>query len=205
MWVVKLGGSLARSDNLRHWLRVLAEAQSLVVVPGGGPFADQVREAQSQWGFDDSSAHYMALLAMEQYGVMLCGLQPGLVAVHSIPEMLAALEGSLTPVWMPSRLVLGESDIAHSWEVTSDSLAAWLSGRLGADKLVLVKSIAIEGGEQTAASLCASEVMDLQFGEYLCSCGVPAWTVAERDYLRFEQLRRGDMASATRIHATRAG
>ncbi|MCG8046554.1 MAG: hypothetical protein N0C89_17320 [Candidatus Thiodiazotropha endolucinida] len=74
MWVVKLGGSLFNSADLRDWLAVLAKAGSLVIVPGGGPFADQVRLAQRLWQIDDSSAHLMALLAMEQFGRMLCGL-----------------------------------------------------------------------------------------------------------------------------------
>jgi aspartokinase-like uncharacterized kinase len=68
MWVVKLGGSLFGSDHLGSWLSLLAKVGSLVVVPGCGPFADQVRQAQHRWGFDDSTAHIMALLAMSRRG-----------------------------------------------------------------------------------------------------------------------------------------
>src|SRR5206468_2577340 len=46
----------------------------------------------------------------------------------------------LVPVWLPSAMALGRPEIAESWDVTSDSLAAWLTGRLGLRHLVLVKS-----------------------------------------------------------------
>ena len=76
MWVVKLGGSLARSEALRGWLAVLARAGRgrAVVVPGGGRYADAVRAEQQRWGFDDSTAHSMALLAMDQYGHQLAAI-----------------------------------------------------------------------------------------------------------------------------------
>ncbi|MET0081342.1 MAG: amino acid kinase, partial [Candidatus Thiodiazotropha lotti] len=101
MWVVKFGGSLYDADNLKEWLRLFTDHSSLVVVPGGGPFADQVRKAQTQVGFDDSTAHAMALQAMEQYGRMLCGLQSGLSPAADVETIYRTLERGDTPVWMP--------------------------------------------------------------------------------------------------------
>ncbi len=82
--IVKLGGSLARSERLTAWLDSLAEAAGeVVVVPGGGPFAERVREMQQRWRFDDPTAHHLALLAMEQFGRMLAVLRPGLAPADS--------------------------------------------------------------------------------------------------------------------------
>ena len=73
--VVKLGGSFAFSKHLRDWIEALAAcAGRVVIVPGGGPFADAVRSAQPRMGFDDAAAHHMALLAMEQCGRALASL-----------------------------------------------------------------------------------------------------------------------------------
>lgn len=199
MWVVKLGGSLFNSDNLRNWLKVLAGCGSVVVVPGGGPFADQVRQAQHRWGFDDSSAHIMALLAMEQFGRMLCGLQPGLAAATTIQQIREVLERGGTPVWMPTSMVMAASGIEHSWGVTSDSLAAWLSGQLGADKLILVKSVSLDCDGLPVGKLIEGEVIDAQFGAYLQRSGTPAWVLAEADPVRFGEVRRGNMEGAARI------
>ena len=76
MWVVKLGGSLQSFPGLRDWVRLIAEQGGgrVVLVPGGGQFADAVRAAQRTAGFDDRTAHGMALFAMEQYGLMLAAL-----------------------------------------------------------------------------------------------------------------------------------
>ena len=76
MIVVKLGGSLFDYSKLSEWLKILSEegAGKVVIVPGGGPFADQVRDAQKRWKFNDQQAHKMALHAMDQFGIMLCGI-----------------------------------------------------------------------------------------------------------------------------------
>ena len=163
MQVVKIGGSLACSDNLLHWLRVLAEADSLIIVPGGGPFAEQVRAAQAHWKFDDSTAHQMALIAMEQYGRMLCALQPGLYPAASEQEILGLLRQRKVPVWMPANMVLAATAVAHSWDVTSDSLAAWLCRLLSADALLLVKSAPARDLDGSATELRRRGLVDRAF------------------------------------------
>lgn len=81
----------------------------------------------------------MALLAMEQYGLMLCDLEPGLVPVNSMENIASTLAQGHTPVWLPAAMCLDASDIHENWTVTSDSLAAWLAIRLAADSLTLIK------------------------------------------------------------------
>jgi 5-(aminomethyl)-3-furanmethanol phosphate kinase len=138
--VVKLGGSLAHSADLPDWLAVLAEqgAGRAVLVPGGGPFADTVRSAQAIWHFNDATAHHMALLAMQQYGLMLGGLRAELLPVASEAAIRAALAGGRIPVWSPLPMAL-DPELETSWRLTSDSLAAWLARRLNAGRLALVK------------------------------------------------------------------
>jgi aspartokinase-like uncharacterized kinase len=145
--VVKLGGSLAGVPVLADWLKVLAQAGGRsVIVPGGGPFADQVRDLQRELGFDDTTAHHLALLAMGQ-----------------------------VPVWMPTAMTLGRPEIPETWEVTSDSLAAWLAGALNADRLVLVKSAAPPPGPVTAAELSRRGLVDPAFPGFLSESNVEAW------------------------------
>ena len=127
--VVKLGGSHAFSEHLAGWVEAIADcAGHVIVVPGGGPFADAVRDAQPKIGFDDAAAHHMALLAMEQYGCALASLNGAFVLANSANAMERALDARQVPVWMPSRMALAAADIPASWEITSDSLAAWLAG-----------------------------------------------------------------------------
>jgi len=140
--VLKLGGSLGKAEMLRPWLDLLVAAKGrVVVVPGGGAFADRVRDEQHRLGFSDRAAHRMALLAMEQYAQILADWQPGLALCADLDEMSDALGRSAVPVWLPSRMALADRDIAESWDITSDSLAAWLARRIRARRLVLVKSM----------------------------------------------------------------
>ncbi|ODU00900.1 MAG: hypothetical protein ABS89_08255 [Thiobacillus sp. SCN 63-1177] len=138
--VVKLGGSLHDSPWLAGWLDALARAGGRVVlVPGGGPFADAVRAAQRRCRFGEAAAHRLSLLAMEQYGLMLCDLEPDLLPAATTQVIADAIAHGRTPVWLPSSMCLGAPDIPESWSVTSDSLAVWLAHHLGAEALALVK------------------------------------------------------------------
>ena len=138
--VVKLGGSYAGSPLLRSWVRAVeAAAGRVVLVPGGGPFADAVRDAQAAMGFGDEAADTMAMLGMAQFGIALCSLGALLVIAENAAAIAAALGGGQVPVWAPLAMARAESDLPRSWDVTSDSLALWLAWRLGAGALLLVK------------------------------------------------------------------
>ncbi|MGZ5851302.1 MAG: amino acid kinase family protein, partial [Hyphomicrobium sp.] len=61
MTVIKLGGSVAESGRLAAIVLIVAATRvPVVVVPGGGTFADAVRVAQAELGFGDAVAHHMA-------------------------------------------------------------------------------------------------------------------------------------------------
>jgi aspartokinase-like uncharacterized kinase len=185
-WVIKLGGSLCGSDRLPAWLEVLVEARA-VVVPGGGPFADQVRAAQSRWPFDDRTAHTMAILAMAQYGLMLSGICPRLRAVSGFDGLKAAVEAGGSAVWLPDLTQLPESEIPPSWDVTSDSLAAWLAGRLGARRLLLVKSAAIPKGGVRLEHCVAGGWVDAAFPRFLEERACETWLCGSEDHVRLNE------------------
>jgi len=162
MRVLKLGGSLFHGETLSSWLAMLAGQEALIVVPGGGPFADQVRAAQRRWGFSDARGHEMAVLAMEQYAHMLCGLQSGLAPVRDRTGMRRAWARGRTPVWLPARM-LRRAGLPRDWSVSSDSLALWLARHLEADILILVKSGRSRFVDTPAADLSSAGVIDTAF------------------------------------------
>ncbi|MDI4655408.1 aspartate kinase [Xanthobacter autotrophicus] len=137
--IVKIGGSLTRGAAPRRLLARLAAGQGLVVVPGGGALADQVRAVQPQLGLSDAAAHRMALLAMEQMAHAMLDLEPRLQPARTPAELAAAaMRGAA--LWFPAAMTLGHADIPESWDITSDSLALWLAAEMGAERLVLVKA-----------------------------------------------------------------
>ncbi|HEY3535884.1 MAG TPA: aspartate kinase [Trinickia sp.] len=168
MWVVKIGGSLSHDPALRGWLTELAEMGGgrVVIVPGGGDFADKVRQYQAEWRFNDLAAHNMCLLAMTQYALMMQGLSPELVLASSEAKVRRALRDGRVAIWVPTALMRDEPDAMSNWDTTSDSLAAWLSTMLNAERLIVVKSCPIELGEPIE-SLASSGIVDRRFLGYV--------------------------------------
>jgi dihydroneopterin aldolase len=174
--VVKLGGSYAFSRALKSWIdAVAAGAGRVVVVPGGGPFAEAVRNAQPKMGFDDRAAHEMALLAMEQYGCALANLGAGWRLAASVAAIRRVLLEGGVPVWSATHMVRGAEDVPWSWDVTSDSLSAWLAGRIGAKRVLLVKHLEPPTGPLRAADLVAEGIVDRAFPRFLRASGAQAF------------------------------
>jgi aspartokinase-like uncharacterized kinase len=180
--VIKLGGSLAAcSAQLAAFMQDIATAAArgvaIVIVPGGGSFANAVRQAQLAGGFDDTTAHDMALLAMAQSGCVLASLPPRSARLaRGLPEVVAALaERYYVPIiWQPDPRCDG-LDIEHNWRVTSDSLALWLASKLGAGRVILVKSCAAPSSNKPAelAQLAQLGIIDDAYPDLAASvCGI---------------------------------
>ncbi|MGH8477779.1 MAG: uridylate kinase [Methylococcales bacterium] len=174
LWVVKLGGSLANTPYLVNWLDVLARPQKvdIVVVPGGGKFADQVRSSQRKWKFDENTAHRMALLAMQQSGLMLASLSGTCTTARNVDEIRMLSESRPVTVWLPDRDELERAKIPSGWDITSDSLACWLAAEIAADRLVIVKSSPRSGLLAHPEQLAEQGVMDRAFPEFWKKSGV---------------------------------
>ncbi len=167
MKVIKLGGSLAASGNLQQCLDKIEHSdqdRAVVIVPGGGVFAEQVRIAQQQWRFDDRTAHRMAILAMQQMALLFNALKPGFILVGSIAELRNQGHQNRI-IWVPNVAELDQAGIPSSWEITSDSLAAWLANSLQAEELILVKSVNIEP-DDNMRKLIEDQVVDISFCEF---------------------------------------
>jgi aspartokinase-like uncharacterized kinase len=190
--IIKLGGSHATGPYLKDWLTAIAaEAGSIAIVPGGGPFADAVRTAQASIGYDDRAAHAMAMMAMAQFGCALRSLNPALTLAASRSAILRAIKDGKVPVWSPEPMARAAA-LPETWDLTSDSLAAWLAGALGAGRLLLVKHGRFEGATLDAHDLVARGVVDPLFPHYLRESGAQAWLAGPADSARLaEGLREG--------------
>lgn len=171
--VVKLGGSVIRSPDLPAWLDVIATAPGpVVIVPGGGALADEVRSCQQQLGFGDPAAHRMALLAMDQLAWAVAGLRPGLDVAATEDALRQVIDHGHVAVWAPYTLISGRADVEASWRLTSDSLALWLAGKLGARRCYLIKSVVRNSASFSADQLARDGVVDEAFPSMLAETGV---------------------------------
>jgi 5-(aminomethyl)-3-furanmethanol phosphate kinase len=143
MSVIKVGGALAAIPHALD--RVCAELtrasrdHRLLVVPGGGPFADAVRQFERRVGMSSDAAHWMAILAMDQYAHVLVGRIPGAVLVEQPGAIAETIAPGRAAVLAPSRWMRSADVLPHTWEATSDSIAAFVAGALGAARLILIK------------------------------------------------------------------
>jgi aspartokinase-like uncharacterized kinase len=153
--VVKLGGGLvAYAELFDAALAAISEAprrRTLLVVPGGGPFADAVRDVDRRLRLSDDAAHWMAILAMDQFAHLIVERLAGAVYVRSRMEIALAFNGAGTgaeiPVLAPYTWLREADPLPHTWDVTSDSIAAWVAGQVGARQLILVKPPGARGNE----------------------------------------------------------
>ena len=141
--VVKIGGGLLEHegclDAVLNAVAGIARGEPLLVVPGGGPFADAVREQDARSQLSGDAAHWMAVLAMDQYAHLIVSRLPNGVLVSDAEETAVAHRAGQIPVLAPFSWLRRADPLPHSWQVTSDSIAAWIAGAIGARRLVLVK------------------------------------------------------------------
>ena len=191
MWVVKLGGSLLRTPDLKGWLDAFAQFGDgkVVIVPGGGVFADAVRDAQAKTGIDDATAHQMAVVAMDQYATLMTGLNEDLVMASSVLEIAELCLQNKAIVWKPSEMVLADKDLPMSWDLTSDSLAAWFADKLNAQHLLIVKSISPSHVEKVEVEdLMLEGVVDAYFGMYFTGKPFKTWLVSKNEFININQV-----------------
>lgn len=155
-----------RSQELSAWLECIEEESKksdIIIVPGGGEFADNVRELQRSFKFSDQLAHKMALLAMTQFGYLLHELNPSIKVVHDINTLFENLGKGLPLLWLPMTLLDDFTEISANWDYSSDSIALWLAMKLSATRLILVKSMALTDDESTFMHLIDKGYLDKGF------------------------------------------
>lgn len=142
--VLKVGGSLGTCRELSDLLSSLSELgprHKILVVPGGGVFADAIRDYDQEFGLDENASHWMAILAMDQYGHLVSSLTPNSELVQGLADARRALSEGRVPILLTYNLLFQTDALPRSWEVTSDSIAAWAASLAGAQQLVLLKSL----------------------------------------------------------------
>ncbi len=193
MWVVKLGGSLGQDPVLPEWLALLAQLGGgrVTVVCGGGTFADEVRRTQVHWQIDDLAAHNMAVLAMAQSAYVAHGLQPDLRLATRSVDILRVLHSGHTALWLPLDKTSPRATAHTNWDNSADSMALDLAIALNAERLVVVKSCAVEPGQSLAQRVQAG-VLDGGFAQRAQRAVFPINLVHKTDLAAMRSLLLGE-------------
>jgi len=214
--VVKVGGGVGDDalPGLCAALGELGRRHPLLVVPGGAYFADAVRGADRRFGLSAEAAHRMAILGMEQFGWLLSELIPGAARCADLAragELAAGQAAVLLPAGLPP------DALPASWQVTSDSIAAWVAGQAGAGRLVLVKEVDGLYAERPSASsrpplarlsvaelgALGAEGVDAYLPTVLAGARFETWVIGGRDPQRVVELLERGATMGTRIAPAR--
>jgi aspartokinase-like uncharacterized kinase len=145
--IVKIGGSLFDwpdlGPRLATWLQ--NQTRRILLVPGGGVFANVIRDLDRRHHLGEEISHWLALRTMTLNGFFLQSLL-------AVPLVAHPLENETAKVAIVDALPFVQADegragcLPHSWSVTSDSVAARVAVVAGADRLILLKSVTIPTG-----------------------------------------------------------
>lgn len=147
--IVKVGGSLLSlpdlAARLQHWLSQQPEARN-VLLAGGGLLADAIRTWDERFQLGEETSHWLCVDLLDVMAGTLHQILKKQGIVCQLSNSLEQLSAAPLLVFAPAQFLreqesgLAGCKLPHSWQATSDSIAARLAEVCQADELVLLKS-----------------------------------------------------------------
>jgi hypothetical protein len=191
MLVVKIGGSLI--GHAREIIEIL-KSYRVLIVPGGGAFADTVRKVYMQYKLSEHAAHEMAIMGMNQYGLLLSDVS-GIETIEALKDVGHAR------IFLPYKFITSRDPFEPSWDITSDTIACYIAGQIKAERFIILTDV---GGifieNKIVDKISAREL--LKYGKTCVDKGLPkfllnykmdCWVVDGRDLNRVEKAMNGDL------------
>ena len=184
--VVKIGGSLFDYPDLATaWNQWVSRESKMmtVMIAGGGPYADLVRQWDKQFQLSEETAHWMCVTSMSITATLLHQQLPGTLLIDDWQELIK-WRSSDKPAG--SSVFLAESflktietslpgdSLPQTWAVSSDSIAARVAEVLSAEELVLCKSTSVPDGNDWQ-QLADKGFVDQYFSEIATRLPVVRW------------------------------
>tara|TARA_X000001036_G_scaffold439293_1_gene489864 strand:+ start:2510 stop:3121 length:612 start_codon:yes stop_codon:yes gene_type:complete len=168
MWIFKIGGSWISNPNLIKLLRLLKDLKSeedLILVFGGGIFADSVRKVYANINMTEKTGNFLALKSTEIFSHLVNQMFSHTCLI-SDPNDLSVKTEKLK-IWMPSKTLKNEATFIKNWDSTSDSVAAWLHNRICSKGLIFIKSLTLKKKSYKLSYLKGKNVLDKNIDKYL--------------------------------------
>ena len=168
--VLKFGGSLLTIPDLMKRLEAVIDRlrpSPVLIVPGGGAAADIIRNLDQNLGLSPKKAHRDAIAAMSYNAALLCRLNKSLRFVRNYEEALQVWSEGHSAVLDADSFLFDQPDhdnedsLQASWDITSDSIAAWTAQQWQADRIILAKSC--DAPETNLSALCQLGMIDRAF------------------------------------------
>jgi len=133
--VVKIGGSLF-PNHAMELAKQLRNTNSVIIL-GGGEFANLIREYDDELSFSKETTHWTAIDCMDIMAKLVSDKVESTKLTYSIEEVNKISDEGFTPIFAVSEFLKNEDPFDCSWDVTSDSIAAYISHLLNAKLLII--------------------------------------------------------------------
>jgi len=133
-WVIKIGGSLFPESAI-SLINELEGTNTLLVI-GGGDFANLIRKYDMEIGFSNDVTHETAINSMDILAKLLNDKFNFTKLAKTINQAVKISNDGQIPILLCSELLLIEDPFEHTWDVTSDSIAAYISHLINAKLLI---------------------------------------------------------------------
>ena len=108
-----------------------------VIILGGGEFANLIREYDDELSFSKETTHWTAIDCMDIMAKLVSDKVESTKLTYSIEEVNKISDEGFTPIFAVSEFLKNEDPFDCSWDVTSDSIATYISHLLNAKLLII--------------------------------------------------------------------
>lgn len=144
--IFKIGGKILENhENINTTIAQLSQLykekiiKKIILIPGGGSYANFIRNLHDKLEFDEELAHWMAILSMNYNGKELNEKFPEIIAIDNISK-LKKLNKTFS-IFLPFKYLKKNNQLPHNWDVTSDSIVLFLAKELELNKCFLIKDV----------------------------------------------------------------
>ena len=110
---------------------------SSAIILGGGDFANLIRKYDSEMNFSEEVNHWTAIDCMDIIAKLVNDKVDSAKLAYSIEDLNQIADEGFTPIFIVSEFLKREDPFECSWDVTSDSIAAYVAHLLNANLLIV--------------------------------------------------------------------
>ena len=144
--IIKIGGKILEDpedlnstiSQLKHLLDNNS-IQKIIIIPGGGSYANFIRNIDQKLNIGNDLAHWMAIYAMNHNGHLLSEKYSFIKPFEEFTELKLSKE--LFSIFLPFKYLYQFDELPHSWDVTSDSITLYFAHKLELKECYLIKDV----------------------------------------------------------------
>jgi aspartokinase-like uncharacterized kinase len=144
--IFKIGGSILEDfKNLNSTISQLAGLfkkkiiQRVIIIPGGGSYANFIRKIYNDLKFTDELAHWMSIISMNYNGIEIGKKFPKLEVFEDFNDLKK--KGKTFSMFLPYKFLKENDKLPHNWQVTSDSITLFIAKKVGLNECFLIKDV----------------------------------------------------------------